>query len=591
MKHNRNWIKQLLRRKKAQRLTSNWNPVRMFTEITMKRISVILNLMYNMNTKRIIAVGFLVLSAGIANAQRDTTKKQSIDITSSYKPVLRNAVKINFSATNLSADTNKSVGPYSIPPQNLFYTYQPVSLKPLALTQDTVLELGVRNFIKLGVGNLSTPYASAGFSFGDGKTSLVNFYADYISSKGKITNQDYSQLNLKGSGSYFTDKNEAYGSIALKQQDFNLYGYDHLLHSYGKSDVLQRFQDVSIRAGIKNKEINESGINYNPNVQISIFSNQNKLTESSLVIDAPVEKTFADKFSVKVSANADITSYISKDLVSNVKFSNNVFQLSPELIYKAETFIIHGGVSPTWDNGKLSVLPNIYGEAQIKDKPFMIEAGLIGRIIKNTYRNLAAVNPYLATLSSQQNTKETEFYGGVKTSVGKHFNFSAKAGFISYNNLPLYINDTANDLKAFIVANESKLTDLRLHADMSFVSQDKFTITGGLTFNGYTGLQNNKKAWGTIPLELAASVRWWAFKQLMVKSDFKAFTGGPYLLKNNVNETLSGGADLSAGLEYAINKKFSAWLDVNNIFNNKYERWHNYQVYGLNVLAGVIYKF
>ena len=77
----------------------------------------------------------------------------------------------------------------------------------------------------------------------------------------------------------------------------------------------------------------------------------------------------------------------------------------------------------------------------------------------------------------------------------------------------------------------------------------------------------------------------------MVKSDFKAFTGGPYLLRNNVNETLSGGADLSAGFEYAINKKFSAWLDVNNIFNNKYERWHNYQVYGLNVLGGVIYKF
>ena len=64
-------------------------------------------------------------------------------------------------------------------------------------------------------------------------------------------------------------------------------------------------------------------------------------------------------------------------------------------------------------------------------------------------------------------------------------------------------------------------------------------------------------------------MRWWAFKQLMLKSDFKAFTGGPYLLKNNVNQTLSGAADLSAGLEFAINKNFSAWLDVNNIFNNK----------------------
>ena len=524
-------------------------------------------------------------------AQRDTTKKQTIDITSTYKPVLRNPVKVNFSASNLAADTSKVVAPYSIPPQNLFYTYQPVSLKPLALAQDSALQLGLRNYLKVGFGNLSTPYAGAGFSFGDGKTVLANLYADYISSKGKIKNQDHSLLNIKGIGSYFTERNEVYGGVGVRQEDFYLYGYDHLLHNYKKSDVLQRFQDISIRGGIRNKDKNETGINYNPNAEISVFSNQDRLTESSLMVEVPVEKNFGDVFSIRVAAKADITSYTSKNLTPDVKFNNNIFQLSPELIYAKEFINIHAGVSPAWDNGKLSVLPNIYGEARIKDKSFLVQAGLIGRFIKNTYRNLSAINPYLATISSQQNTKETELYGGIKTSVGKHFNFSAKAGFISYNNLPFYINDTATDNKSFRVVNESKVTDLRIHADMSFISQDKFTITGGLTLNGYTGMRDNDKAWGTIPLEITGSMRWWAFKQVMLKSDFRAFTGGPYLLKNNVQKTLSGAADLSAGIEFAINKKFSAWADVNNIFNNKYERWHNYQVYGLNVLGGVIYKF
>ena len=545
-----------------------------------------------MNNKIVIASLFFCVTGQLLFAQRDTTKKQTIDITSTYKPVLRNSVKVNFSASNLAADTTKVVGPYSIPAQNLFYTYQPVSLKPLALAQDSALALGMRNYLKAGFGNFSTPYVSAGFSFGDGKTVLANLYADYISSKGNIKNQDHSLLNIKGSGSYFTARNEAYGGVTLKQEDNYLYGYDHLTHNYAKADVLQRFQDVSIRGGFRNKDKNETGINYNPNVEISVFSNQNRLTESSLVIDAPVEKTFNDVFSVRVAAKADITSYTTKGFIpNNIKINNNIFQLSPELIYAKEFLTIHGGVSPAWDNGKLSVLPNIYGEAQIKDKSFMVQAGLVGRFIKNSYRNLSAVNPYLGTITSQQNTKETELYGGIKTSVGKHFNFNAKAGIITYNNLPFYINDTATDYKSFRVVNESKVTDLRIHADMSFISQDKFTINGGLTFNGYTGMRNNAKAWGTIPLEITASMRWWAFKQVMLKSDFKAFTGGPYLLKNNVQKTLSGAADLSAGIEFAINKNFSAWLDVNNIFNSKYERWHNYQVYGLNVLGGVIYKF
>jgi hypothetical protein len=232
------------------------------------------NLMQHMNTKIVIVLIFLLSISGSVFSQRDTTKKQSIDITSSYKPVLRNAVKINFSASNLPADTSKAVGQYNIPAQNLFYTYQPISLKPLALTMDTALELGVRNFIKVGFGNLSTPYASAGFSFGDGKKSLVNLYADYISSKGEIVNQTFSQLNIKGSGSYFTDKSEVYGTVGLSQQDYSLYGYDHLMHNYSKSDVLQRFQDITVKGGIRNKAENETGINYNPSVQINVFSNQ-----------------------------------------------------------------------------------------------------------------------------------------------------------------------------------------------------------------------------------------------------------------------------------------------------------------------------
>ena len=84
-------------------------------------------------------------------------------------------------------------------------------------------------------------------------------------------------MNISGNGSYFTDRNEVYGSAAITQQDLHLYGYDHTLYTYDKADVLQRFQDVTLKGGIRNKDENESGINYNPNVQISIFSSQKKI--------------------------------------------------------------------------------------------------------------------------------------------------------------------------------------------------------------------------------------------------------------------------------------------------------------------------
>jgi len=523
-------------------------------------------------------------------AQRDTTKKQTIDITSSYKPVLRNAVKVNFSATQLNADTSKNVGPYNIPPQNLFYSYQPVSLRPLAIAQDSLLNLGTRNYVKAGFGNYTTPYLSAGFSFGDGKTSLVNVYADYVSSKGAIQNQDYSELNIKGGGSYFTADNEIYGRASVRVQDNYLYGYDHAVHNYAKADVLQRFQTLSLSGGIRNKAETGTGINYNPHVEVNLFSNENKAKESSLVLTVPASKTFAESFTVKVAAKADITSYTSKNLQPNVKFTNNIYSIAPELVYAKPLFNIHAGVTPTWENNKLSVFPNIYGEAKIQDKIFLVQAGLTGRFIKNTYQYLTSVNPFLQTLSFQQNTKEIELYGGLKATIGSHFNFSAKASWLTYSNLPLFVNDTA-DGKTFVVRNESRLYNFRIHGDMSFVKQDKFTVTGGLTFNGYNGMKDNDRAWGTIPLELNASLRWWAFKQVLLKGDFMAFSGGAFLMKDGSDVKLGGGTDLSAGVEFAINKRFSAWIDINNIFNNKYQRWYSYPVYGLNVLGGAIFRF
>ena len=524
-------------------------------------------------------------------AQIDTAKKQTIDITSSYKPVLRNAVKINFSASHLNADTTKPKMNYTVPSQNLFYAYQPISLRPLALQQDTNLYLGIRNYIKVGYGNYSTPYVNAGFSFGDGKKMVVNLYANYISSKGKIANQDYTQLQIKANAVFFTPKNEVYVGAQLSQNNNYLYGYNHSLYTFKKDSVRQQFQDLVLTGGVRNTTSGEYGISYNPNITVINFTNKNKVNESTVIANAPITKTFGDAFMLKIDAKADITSYTTKNLASNIKFSNNVFQIAPSIAISSPRFSINAGIVPTWNNGLFVWLPNVFAEAQVKEKIFLIQAGWIGRYTKNTYRNLTALNPFLTTIPFQKNTKEIEYYGGIKATVGKHFSFNLKGGIVSFNDMPLFINDTATDNKAFNISNEKSVQSLRIHGDLSFINQDKFTLTAGLTFNGYTLLQSNAKAWNTVPMEITSSLRWWAFKQVLLKADLYAFSGGNYLTKGNKAQSFSGGTDISVGAEFKVNNRFSAWIDINNIANQKYQRWHTYEVYGLNVLGGIRVSF
>lgn len=540
---------------------------------------------------RLSVVFFLAFSSMESMAQKDTTQ-QSINITSSYKPVLRNAVKINFSGSQLMADTSTTVKAYNIPAQNLFYAYQPVSLKPLALEHDSLAALGGRNYIKAGFGNYSTPFVKAGLGFGDGRSYLVNFFGSYISSKGKIKHQDYARFEAKAAGSLFLKSNEVYAAATMSRHDNFLYGYDHTIYDYSKSDVKQHFQDISVKAGIRNTAETGFRINYNPSAEISIFSNIGKLNETTFVLDVPVEKRIGDNFTIRLAAKADLTNYYTKGYIpDNYNFNNSVVQVSPAVIYNSGLLKINAGIIPTWSNSKFEYIPDVYAEFQLKEKIFMIQAGWVGKYVKNTFRNLSAVNPYLATLTSQTNTRETEFYGGIKASLGSHFNVSAKAGLVRYNDLPFFLNDTATDSKAFVLSFEPTVNNFRVHGDLSYIVQDKFSAAAGVTFNGYTGMNANARAWNTVPMEINGSVRWWLMKQALVKADFYMFAGGNYLAKGNQGFNFKPGADLSIGAEFRITKQFTAWLDVNNVLNNKYERWHRYEVYGLNLVGGLRFDF
>ena len=543
--------------------------------------------MMSISLNKIIASLPLCFLFTIAHAQ-DTTRRQTIEITSSYKPSLRNTVKINLYASPISPDTSRPRLAYNIPPENLFFSYQPVALKPLTLQADTSLQLEDRNQLKVGYGNLSTPYVAGAFSFGDGKHNMGNIYGNYISSRGKIKNQDFGEWNIRGTGSLYSGNNEIYAGAGFAEHEYYQYGYDHSLYDFSKDSIRRSYQDFSAKIGLRNVEKNALGINYDPHLEVHEYSRQSIATESNLIINLPAEKRFSDAVSFKIAARGDFNKYQKKD--SSFSVTNNLFELAPEFVYYSDMFTFHGGITPSWNNNKVAVLPNIYAEVQLQQNALMVQAGWVGKYISNTFRSLSKENPYMQDPSFLNNTKEIQYYGGIKATVGKHFNFNARAAFISYTDMPLFVNDSTYG-NSFILRNESKISDLQIHGDMNFISQDKFTASAALDMNSYTGLRDNSKAWGLFPLKFTGSLRWYAFKELLLKADLNAFSGAKALINGKTVENMKGGTDLSLGGEFKLNKQFSVWLDFNNVLNSKYERWYNYPVYGFQVIGGILVHF
>src|SRR6266705_2026798 len=103
-----------------------------------------------MHRKSLFFLAFTLSGMGFGVQAQDTTKRRTIDITSSFKPVLRDAVKINFNAAPPVADTSRPRLTYTIPAQYLFLTYQPGEMKPVALPGDTLKPWEHYNYIKVG---------------------------------------------------------------------------------------------------------------------------------------------------------------------------------------------------------------------------------------------------------------------------------------------------------------------------------------------------------------------------------------------------------------------------------------------------------
>ena len=532
-----------------------------------------------------------IFSFGIAVAQQDTTKKGGIDIVSSFKPVLREAAKINFNASPPSADTTKAKLNYDIPNQNLLFAYQPGSLKPLAMDIDSGGKFDNSGYVKVGFGSLRTPFVQAGISFGDGKTAGLNIYAKHVGSDGKREFQQFTNTDIKLAGFFKSGNNlEWDASIGMKLNKTYKYGYEPATLLFSIDSLKQNFQTIAGRVAVHNMNKTAFGLTYWPEIKIDVFSDNNKNAESNTVLNLPLQKTIGKEFAVNLGITFDLTRLSP---VNKSALNNTIYFISPSVLYKTSKINAQVGIRPTWDNKTFKMLPNVLADITTQDKRFTFQFGWTGYIRKTTYQYLASQNPWLWMPATFKNTRIEERFAGFKGSVGDHFSYAAKVGFNKLNNQPLFINDYTVRLggKSFRVVNEREIKVVNFGGELGYAIHEKISLIAGLTFNQYSGLKDNAEAWGLAPLEFKSALRLQIIKDLWLKTDLFAWTGSRYLKKDGSSGKLSGVADLNAGLEFKITKNINLWTQFNNIFNKEYQKWNQYPVYGFNFVGGIVFSF
>ena len=95
------------------------------------------------------------------------------------------------------------------------------------------------------------------------------------------------------------------------------------LRKFKKDQLKQIFNTVAAEIGAKNKQPNEAGFDFNPQLSVYRFTDNNSGAENNLIFKLLIEKAFSKIISFKLKFEADI----ANTQFNTTQINNNLFSL------------------------------------------------------------------------------------------------------------------------------------------------------------------------------------------------------------------------------------------------------------------------
>jgi hypothetical protein len=516
-----------------------------------------------LNHKYLIAAGvFIFAGVQTVQAQKDLPT-ENVNVIKAFDARLLESSKIKVLPSLPPLDTTTHLQDYLVPQRPLSLKYDAPKLRPIGMKAGKKEET-YNGFVKLGGGVPTAIWGEAGYSFKIGKQFDGNVWFRHHNQNADnaLANQRFANNDGLISGNYYiNDKVAVEGKIGYKYDRVHFYGYNHdSLKNVTEDRVRQDYKILDIGGRVYNAERNDIDLNYSIAPKFYLMNDNYGARETGFDLLMSATKWFAEKHPLRIAIRTDFTSF--SDTVS--RSLNNIY-LQPSFTLHFDILKLKIGGNFASNRDVFSVFPDCELGLSVFEDGFQIFAGATGDLKKNTYRSMATYNPYIQMLASTlRNTKVNNYYGGIKGDFG-WLEYSGQVGYSKSQDLALY--------QTFYGTN--KITRFRTIYD---------TVSMTPTIQA--------RAWGLPKLE-------GNFGGVYTLLDGKAsLRGNCYIAdgiwyKDRENHAQQGKIllDLGFGGSYYFTKNIGAFLDVNNILNNKRARWADYPTIGTNFLAGITVKF
>ena len=519
--------------------------------------------------------------AGAQHAANDTVLKgATIEVLQSYKPQVKQAPKPEWVPQLPQEDTTHPAFTYDVPQQTLYYTYTSQPLRPLALGND-IAPLPFANYIKAGGGNLSTLFLDAGIGGISGSNYETAIHLHHISQKGDIKYQQSSLSGIEADGTLHNDFSDWHAGISAERNQYYYYGYDN---NYADDQIRQTYSTIRLCVDTKSRD-STVNLNYHPAIIASLYNARFNASETNIGFNAPVTYRIDDNLDAQVALNADLAQFNTNTTTVN----NAIGELLPGLSVHANGFYGHALLGFALGMGGSGyLLPDLLAAFTIPNTKFTISAGWQATLRQNTYEQLTTENPYLSNTYSIMQTRRDEVFGNIQSNIGNHLSFSGRVSYWKYMGLPCYLNDTGKHNEFYIVYDNVNAISFQLAARYKMANTWSAGISGDF-YNFYNG--NLPYVWGEPNTKIKGDFTVLLFSKLTVTA-YLAFLDGIYGRDgNNHTVKLDPIADIGGSAEYQVIPRLSFFVQLDNLLNDRYQRWVGFEGYGINVYGGLRFKF
>ncbi|MES2419610.1 MAG: hypothetical protein V4541_15610 [Bacteroidota bacterium] len=567
-----------------------------------------------MRLHKTIYTALFFFIAGISTLSAQDVKppekivSEEIEVIRPYKPILAEAVKLRRSPDLDNLQTYRAKFNYALTDRKLDLNTDIQKLQAQQLADERTTAL-INNYVKGGVGSLSTLMAEGYVNIGRDEALQAGAFFKQFGQQGKLNKQNESTQQLTVFGRSIGDKANLSGRVNYERHGLYFYGIDELNPTLNPNPEKQALSFFELEGEVANKFTgDENALSYAAKINAYLFNDKFNAKEQVLTVNGYLNKRIND-FNLGLAAGAEIGT--TKDLAKKV--SNNIFRLNPYLKLQAGGVKIVAGINLVQESGngaKTRFFPAITADFTLIPDFLQVFGEVKGDVTRNSLKNFTDENPYLNNnINIQNSVEKISISGGIKGTGGPGFGYKARFYSKKISDMPLFVNSYANFNKFDVIYDFGAMKLLGLEGEISVQVSDNLKWTGKLNIEDYKPA-TEKESYYKPQLRVSSNLIYQINKEITfnanvaIQDDSKAkiYTASPipfgsityppipdFTVEKSVN--VKGFVDLGVGADYKINSKFAVFVKVNNLLNTNYSKYLYYRVNGLNIFGGLAYSF